>query len=132
MHFTKKISAYIFSAVFKLVSFHSLLAALSCFKFESKQTDSFLFPASLGDEGRADLCGRMAARYFTLAERVRSPLADPFIWLFIRPPWSYSGSCCKAVVYQHIKAQCESNLVSKHTVSMGVHTHSSAKFTELI
>ncbi|XP_060748979.1 cyclin-F [Tachysurus vachellii] len=65
---------------------------------------------SLGDEGRADLCGRMAAKYFTLAERVRSPQADPFIWLFIRPPWSPSGSCCKAVVYEHLKAECESNL----------------------
>ncbi|MCI4385273.1 hypothetical protein PGIGA_G00048450 [Pangasianodon gigas] len=65
---------------------------------------------SLSDEGRADLCGRMAAKFFTLAERVRSPLADPFIWLFIRPPWSPSGSCCKAVVYEHLKAECESNL----------------------
>ncbi|XP_060757392.1 cyclin-F [Neoarius graeffei] len=64
---------------------------------------------SLSDEGRADLCGRMAARFFTLAECVRSPLADPFIWLFIRPPWSPSGSCCKAVVYEHLKAECENN-----------------------
>lgn len=65
---------------------------------------------SLSDEGRADHCGKMAARFFTLAERARSPLADPFIWLFIRPPWSPSGSCCKAVVYEHLKAECESNL----------------------
>ncbi|KAI5619045.1 cyclin-F [Silurus asotus] len=65
---------------------------------------------SLSDQGRADLCGRMAAKFFTLAERVRSPLADPFIWLFIRPPWSPSGSCCKAVVYEHLKAECERNL----------------------
>ncbi|KAG7335151.1 hypothetical protein KOW79_001747 [Hemibagrus wyckioides] len=81
---------------------------------------------SLGDEGRADLCGRMAAKYFTLAERVRSPLADPFIWLFIRPPWSPSGSCCKAVVYEHLKAECESNLERK-----GALLHCLARVLEL-
>ncbi|XP_066498510.1 cyclin-F [Hoplias malabaricus] len=64
---------------------------------------------SLGDEGRADLCGRMAAKFFSLAESLRPPVADPFIWVFIRPPWSPSGSCCKAVVFDHLKAECESN-----------------------
>uniref|UniRef100_W5LHW9 Cyclin-F n=1 Tax=Astyanax mexicanus TaxID=7994 RepID=W5LHW9_ASTMX len=64
----------------------------------------------LSDEGRADLCGKMAARFFSVAESVRSSLADPFIWLFIRPPWSVSGSCCKAVVYDHLKAECDTNL----------------------
>uniref|UniRef100_A0A8C2JB76 Cyclin-F n=1 Tax=Cyprinus carpio TaxID=7962 RepID=A0A8C2JB76_CYPCA len=66
---------------------------------------------SLSEEGRADLCGRMASRYFSLAESLRSPLADPFIWLFIRPPWSTSGGCCKAVVYDRLEAECETNLV---------------------
>ncbi|RXN24178.1 cyclin-F [Labeo rohita] len=65
---------------------------------------------SLSEEGRADLCGRMASRYFSLAESLRSPLADPFIWLFIRPPWSTSGGCCKAVVYDRLEAECETNL----------------------
>ncbi|XP_059417694.1 cyclin-F [Carassius carassius] len=65
---------------------------------------------SLSEEGRADLCGRMAARFFSLAESLRSPLSDPFIWLFIRPPWSTSGGCCKAVVYNRLQAECETNL----------------------
>uniref|UniRef100_A0A8C2J9A1 Cyclin F n=1 Tax=Cyprinus carpio TaxID=7962 RepID=A0A8C2J9A1_CYPCA len=71
---------------------------------------------SLSEEGRADLCGRMASRYFSLAESLRSPLADPFIWLFIRPPWSTSGGCCKAVVYDRLEAECETNLVSDWTL----------------
>ncbi|XP_073681356.1 cyclin-F [Garra rufa] len=71
---------------------------------------------SLSEEGRADLCGRMASRYFSLAESLRSPLADPFIWLFIRPPWSMSGGCCKAVVYDRLEAECETNLGRRGTL----------------
>lgn len=63
------------------------------------------------DEGRADVCGRKASHFFSLAESLRSPLANPFIWVFIRPPWSPTGSCCKAVVFEHLKAECESNAV---------------------
>ncbi|XP_057673559.1 cyclin-F [Corythoichthys intestinalis] len=61
----------------------------------------------LSDEGRADVCGRKASHFFGLAESLRSPVADPFSWLFIRPPWSPTGSCCKAVVFEHLKAECE-------------------------
>uniref|UniRef100_A0A8C1N963 Cyclin-F n=1 Tax=Cyprinus carpio TaxID=7962 RepID=A0A8C1N963_CYPCA len=71
---------------------------------------------SLSEEGRADLCGRMASRYFSLAESLRSPLADPFIWLFIRPPWSTSGGCCKAVVYDRLEAESETNLGRRGTL----------------
>uniref|UniRef100_A0A671SC71 Cyclin-F-like n=1 Tax=Sinocyclocheilus anshuiensis TaxID=1608454 RepID=A0A671SC71_9TELE len=71
---------------------------------------------SLSEEGRADLCGRMASRYFSLAESLRSPLAEPFIWLFIRPPWSMSGGCCKAVVYDRLEAECETNLSRRGTL----------------
>ncbi|XP_016381269.1 cyclin-F-like [Sinocyclocheilus rhinocerous] len=71
---------------------------------------------SLSEEGRADLCGRMASRYFSLAESLRSPLAEPFIWLFIRPPWSMSGGCCKAVVYDRLEAECETNLGRRGTL----------------
>lgn len=65
----------------------------------------------LSDEGRADVCGRKASHFFSLAESLRSPLVDPFIWVFIRPPWSTTGSCCKAVVFEHLKAECENNVV---------------------
>ncbi|XP_056256551.1 cyclin-F [Seriola aureovittata] len=64
----------------------------------------------LSDEGRADVCGRKASHFFSLAESLRSPTADPFIWVFIRPPWSPTGSCCKAVVFDRLKAECDSNM----------------------
>uniref|UniRef100_A0A8C2YZN6 Cyclin-F n=1 Tax=Cyclopterus lumpus TaxID=8103 RepID=A0A8C2YZN6_CYCLU len=65
----------------------------------------------LSDEGRADVCGRKASHFFSLAESLRSPTTDPFIWVFIRPPWSPTGSCCKAVVFDRLKAECDSNVV---------------------
>uniref|UniRef100_A0A6Q2YE08 Cyclin-F n=1 Tax=Esox lucius TaxID=8010 RepID=A0A6Q2YE08_ESOLU len=64
----------------------------------------------LSDEGRADVCGRKASRFFSLAESLRSSSADPFIWVFIRPPWSPTGSCCKAVVFDRLKAECDTNV----------------------
>ncbi|XP_044036196.1 cyclin-F [Siniperca chuatsi] len=67
----------------------------------------------LSDEGRADVCGRKASHFFSLAESLRSPAAYPFIWVFIRPPWSRTGSCCKAVVFDHLKAECDSNVEKK-------------------
>lgn len=67
--------------------------------------------ASLSDEGRADVCGRKASRYFSLAESLRPLTADPFVWVFIRPPWSPSGSCCKAVVYERLRAESDANKV---------------------
>uniref|UniRef100_A0AAY4AV68 Cyclin-F n=1 Tax=Denticeps clupeoides TaxID=299321 RepID=A0AAY4AV68_9TELE len=68
---------------------------------------------SLSDEGRADVCGRQASRFFSLAESARPPTADPFMWLFIRPPWSPSGGCCKAVVYEQLRAECDANTERK-------------------
>ncbi|XP_058509004.1 cyclin-F [Solea solea] len=67
----------------------------------------------LSDEGRADVCGRKASHFFSLAESLRPPTADPFIWLFIRPPWSPTGSCCKAVVFDRLKAECDNNMDRK-------------------
>ncbi|XP_029996899.1 cyclin-F [Sphaeramia orbicularis] len=67
----------------------------------------------LSDEGRADVCGRKASHFFSLAESLRSPMTDPFIWVFIRPPWSPTGSCCKAVVFDHLKAECDNNVEKK-------------------
>ncbi|XP_040047783.2 cyclin-F [Gasterosteus aculeatus] len=64
----------------------------------------------LSDEGRADVCGRKASHFFSLAESLRAPTTDPFVWVFIRPPWSPTGSCCKAVVFDRLKAECEDNM----------------------
>lgn len=69
------------------------------------------FPAVLSDAGQADVCGRKASHFFSLAESLRPPTADPFVWVFIRPPWSPTGSCCKAVVFDHLKAECDRNVV---------------------
>ncbi|XP_061567091.1 cyclin-F [Cololabis saira] len=63
----------------------------------------------LSDEGRVDVCGRKASQFFSIAESLRSPKVDPFTWVFIRPPWSPSGSCCKAVVFDRLKAESETN-----------------------
>uniref|UniRef100_A0A6I8QZU9 Cyclin-F n=1 Tax=Xenopus tropicalis TaxID=8364 RepID=A0A6I8QZU9_XENTR len=60
---------------------------------------------SLSDDGRAEVNGLKASRFFSLTERLNSG-ADPFVWLFIRPPWSSSGSCCKAVVFDSLKEEC--------------------------
>ncbi|XP_074552071.1 cyclin-F [Halichoeres trimaculatus] len=64
----------------------------------------------LSDEGRADMCGRKASHFFSLAESLHSPSTNPFIWVFIRPPWSPTGSCCKAVVFDRLKAECDNNM----------------------
>ncbi|XP_054849318.1 cyclin-F [Eublepharis macularius] len=61
---------------------------------------------SISDEGRAEVNGLKASCFFSLTERLNA-CAAPFVWLFIRPPWSPSGSCCKAVVYESLKAECQ-------------------------
>ncbi|KAI5932449.1 Cyclin-F [Manis javanica] len=61
---------------------------------------------SVSDEARAEVNGLKASRFFSLAERLNVG-AVPFIWLFIRPPWSVSGSCCKAVVHESLRAECQ-------------------------
>ncbi|XP_062999029.1 cyclin-F [Elgaria multicarinata webbii] len=61
---------------------------------------------SVADEGRAEVNGLKASRFFSLTERLNT-CAAPFVWLFIRPPWSLSGSCCKAVVFESLKAECQ-------------------------
>lgn len=50
--------------------------------------------------------GRQAAHYFSRAEEL-SPTVLPFTWLFIRPPWSVSGACCKACVFEAMKKQTD-------------------------
>ncbi|XP_032896614.1 cyclin-F [Amblyraja radiata] len=60
---------------------------------------------SVADEGRAEVNGLKASHFFSLAEGLNVD-ASPFVWLFIRPPWSLTGSCCKAVVYDSLKNEC--------------------------
>ncbi|NXT48966.1 CCNF protein, partial [Pluvianellus socialis] len=70
---------------------------------------------SISDEGRAEVNGLKASHFFSLAERL-NVCAAPFIWLFIRPPWSLSGSCCKAVVYESLKAECQLEKAQKGSI----------------
>ncbi|NXE24240.1 CCNF protein, partial [Ardeotis kori] len=70
---------------------------------------------SISDEGRAEVNGLKASYFFSLAERL-NVCAAPFIWLFIRPPWSLSGSCCKAVVYESLKAECQLEKAQKGSI----------------
>ncbi|MGH0173670.1 UNVERIFIED_CONTAM: hypothetical protein FKN15_075356 [Acipenser sinensis] len=48
------------------------------------------------------------AYLYNEGQSLRAP-ADPFVWLFIRPPWSPSGSCCKAVVFESLRAECQAD-----------------------
>ncbi|RMC17907.1 hypothetical protein DUI87_05576 [Hirundo rustica rustica] len=70
---------------------------------------------SITGHGRAEVNGIKASHYFSLAEHL-NVCAVPFIWLFIRPPWSFSGSCCKAVVYESLKAECQLDKVQKGSI----------------
>ncbi|XP_067912841.1 cyclin-F isoform X2 [Heterodontus francisci] len=71
---------------------------------------------SVSDEGRAEVNGLKASHYFSLAESLNVG-ADPFIWLFIRPPWSLTGSCCKAVVYDSLKNECQLQSTKKASLT---------------
>ncbi|ELW67826.1 Cyclin-F, partial [Tupaia chinensis] len=70
---------------------------------------------SVSDEARAEVNGLKASRFLSLAERLNTG-TPPFVWLFIRPPWSVSGSCCKAVVHEILQAECQ--LLRTHKASI--------------
>lgn len=46
--------------------------------------------------------GEKAADMFCRIEGL-CPNTDPFTWLFIRPPWSVNGACCKECVFKYMK-----------------------------
>ncbi|XP_064617848.1 cyclin-F-like isoform X2 [Liolophura sinensis] len=50
--------------------------------------------------------GEKAAQMFCKVESLL-PQMSPFTWLFIRPPWSLSGACCKECVFTYMKAHLE-------------------------
>ncbi|KAM4632252.1 cyclin-F isoform 2-T2 [Discoglossus pictus] len=83
--------------------------AAECGNFEAcvKLAIAYLYNEGLTlvDDGRAEVNGLRASYFFGLTERLNSG-ADPFVWLFIRPPWSATGSCCKAVVFDSLKEEC--------------------------
>ncbi|KAM4026396.1 cyclin-F isoform 1-T1 [Anomaloglossus baeobatrachus] len=89
---------------------HLFERAAECGNFEAcvKLGVAYLYNEglSMSDDGRAEVNGLKASRFFSLTERLNSG-AGPFVWLFIRPPWSTSGSCCKAVVFDSLKEECQ-------------------------
>ncbi|XP_029433048.1 cyclin-F [Rhinatrema bivittatum] len=70
---------------------------------------------SVSDEGRAEVNGLKASHFFSLTERLNVCMT-PFIWLFIRPPWSLNGSCCKAVVFDSLKEECQLQNAQKGSI----------------
>lgn len=46
--------------------------------------------------------GVKAAELFCKIESL-TPTTEPFSWLFIRPPWSLNGACCKECVFNYMK-----------------------------
>ncbi|KAM8961977.1 cyclin-F isoform 2-T2 [Pelodytes ibericus] len=87
---------------------HLFERAAACGNFEAcvKLGIAYLYNEglSMSDDGRAEVNGLKASHFFNLTERLNNG-ADPFVWLFIRPPWSTSGSCCKAVVFDSLKEE---------------------------
>ncbi|XP_072044427.1 cyclin-F-like [Amphiura filiformis] len=60
--------------------------------------------------------GTKAAEYFHRAESLTPSNTFPFTWLFIRPPWSQNGSCCKAQVFNYLKNTCKDNQNASNSV----------------
>ncbi|XP_050393058.2 cyclin-F isoform X1 [Patella vulgata] len=52
--------------------------------------------------------GTTAAQLFSEIETMNLKI-EPFTWLFIRPPWSPSGACCKEQVFTCMKESVDSN-----------------------
>ncbi|XP_063171155.1 cyclin-F [Candoia aspera] len=70
---------------------------------------------SVSDEGRAEVNGLKASHFFSLTECLNVSAA-PFVWLFIRPPWSLGGSCCKAVVYESLRRGCQQRKTQRGSI----------------
>ncbi|KAK7004974.1 cyclin-F [Biomphalaria glabrata] len=66
---------------------------------------AYLYKEGLTGDGVSKL-SEDAARYLCQAEQL-TPNTFPFFWIFIRPPWSLDGSCCKVQTFQHIKTFLE-------------------------
>ncbi|CAH1794347.1 unnamed protein product [Owenia fusiformis] len=57
-------------------------------------------------EGKKILAnGTKAAEMFCRVESL-TPHTAPFTWLFIRPPWTVSGACCKECVFNDMVKYC--------------------------
>ncbi|XP_070579735.1 cyclin-F-like [Ptychodera flava] len=74
---------------------------------------AYLYNEGISEDGKAANNSSQTSKYFCKAEAL-SPL--PFTWLFIRPPWSASGTCCKAMVFNNMKNHCKTKASSSSTM----------------
>lgn len=58
------------------------------------------------DGKRIEVNGKLAAEMFCEVERL-TPKIPAFTWLFIRPPWTVGGACCKEVVFENMIANAK-------------------------
>ncbi|XP_077870463.1 cyclin-F-like [Saccoglossus kowalevskii] len=74
---------------------------------------AYLYNEGIAEHGKADNNSSQTSKYFCQAEELSG---SPFTWLFIRPPWSASGTCCKAMVFNNMKNHCKQKSSSKSTM----------------
>ncbi|XP_033757266.1 cyclin-F-like isoform X2 [Pecten maximus] len=88
---------------------HHFEQAANCGNIEAliKLAIAYLYNEGLPeDDRRVTNNGEKAADMFCKVESL-TPGTDPFSWLFIRPPWSLNGACCKETVFAHMKRYIE-------------------------
>jgi len=71
------------------------------FEATIKLAVAYLYKEGLTAEDTPE-AGKAAADYLSRAE-ILTPGVFPFYWIFIRPPWSPDGSCCKVMAFNHLK-----------------------------
>ena len=76
----------------------NMLSKGQCFIFVSF---SFAVPSD-SDGKKVSRNGTKAAEMFCRVESM-TPGTTPFTWLFIRPPWSLNGACCKECVFNYMR-----------------------------
>ncbi|XP_067671880.1 cyclin-F-like [Haliotis asinina] len=82
---------------------------------------AYLYSEGLPSSVNSELCpsnGNRAAELFCKTEAL-TPNTVPFTWLFIRPPWSVSGACCKEGVFQFMKKYLEKEVNRDISVCVG-------------
>lgn len=66
---------------------------------------AYLYNEGLPGDGEGKKVSRNGVKAAEMFCRIESltPNTDPFSWLFIRPPWSLNGACCKECVFNYMK-----------------------------
>ncbi|RUS76559.1 hypothetical protein EGW08_015691 [Elysia chlorotica] len=67
---------------------------------------AYLYKEGICQDGCVTDVSCESAHYFCLSE-ILTPETFPFFWIFVRPPWSLDGECCKAKTFRQIQAFAE-------------------------